>query len=339
VPDRALSAPAASGRWGTCDTRGLRQPAALVFNPHAGRKLGLDTNAHGRDEVQAALRAEGIPFDLWETERPGHATDLARRAVTERRELVIAAGGDGTIHEVARGLVNTDTVLALMPLGSVMNLARTLWIPRDPPGAARTIAVGRVLAMDVGRVGGRVFLEAAGVGLVAGLFGYFNKLDSSQPTLGVLRAALRYVRQVETANVSLEFDEGRLDASTLVVNIANAPYMGAALAIAPEARLDDGLLEVTILDRTNLRRLLVYLAVIADGRAAPPPPHTRTLRTRRLRVAVGHGDRPLPVHADGVPIGATPTTFEVAPAALRVVVGPPAETGIRPWATTEPRQS
>ena len=83
----------------------------------------------------------------------------------------------------------------------------------------------------------------------------------------------------------------------------------------------------------------MYLAVIADGRAAPPPPHTRTLRTRRLRVAVGHGDRPLPVHADGVPIGATPTTFEVAPAALRVVVGPPAETGIRPWAIAEPRQS
>ena len=72
------------------------------------------------------------------------------------RSEVIAAGGDGTIHEVARGLLNTDTALALMPLGSVMNLARTLWIPRDPPGAARTIAVGRVLAMDVGRVGARV---------------------------------------------------------------------------------------------------------------------------------------------------------------------------------------
>jgi diacylglycerol kinase (ATP) len=294
--------------------------------------LGLATNFHGLNEVQAALDAERISFDLWETERPGHATALAERAVLEGRELVIAAGGDGTIHEVARGLVNTDVVLALMPLGSVMNLARTLWIPHNPQGAAQAIGAGRVLAVDLGRVGRHIFLEAAGVGVVAGLFSYFNKLDSSHPDLKVVAAALRFIRQVGTADALLEFDGGTLGAKTQAVSVANAPYVGAAFAVAPRARMDDGLLDVTVFDHTKLPRLLLYLALTAGGRPEPAPPHTQMLRTRWLRVAVGDGERPLPVHADGDPSGTTPATFGVATAALRVIVGTPADRGIRAWA-------
>ncbi|MDP8921516.1 MAG: diacylglycerol kinase family lipid kinase [Chloroflexota bacterium] len=330
---------ASARRWGTCDIRRLRQPAALVFNPHAGRKLGLATNTNGQDEVQAALRAEGIRFDLWATERSGHATELARRAVVERRELVIVAGGDGTVNEVAHGLANTDTVLALMPLGSIMNMARTLWIPRDLTGAARTIAEGKVLAMDMGRVGEHYFLEAAGVGVVAGLFGYFDNLDSGGPRVGVLRAALRFARQLGTPHVRLEYDGGTLQAHAPAVSIANGPYVGAAYANAPAARIDDGLLDITVFGRTGLPRLLVYLALIAGGRPSPLPAHALTLRAAWLRVAVRHRDRPLPVHADGVPVGITPTTFEVAPAALRVVVGPPADAGIRAWELVRPMPS
>ena len=99
-------------RWGSIDVRNVLQPAVLVFNPNAGRKLGVETNADGADEVQAALRAENIPFEPRPTERAGHATDLARQAVAEGRELVIAAGGDGTINEIAHGLANTQTALA-----------------------------------------------------------------------------------------------------------------------------------------------------------------------------------------------------------------------------------
>src|SRR5689334_4411933 len=150
-------------RWDHLDIRALRHPAALIFNPNAGHKLGIDTNTSGADDVQAALRGADIPFDAWPTEHAGHATDLAQRAVAEGRELVIAAGGDGTVNETARGLADTPTVLGLMPLGSIMNVARTLWVPRDLPMAARTIAEGKVLAMDMGRIGERYFLEAAGV--------------------------------------------------------------------------------------------------------------------------------------------------------------------------------
>jgi YegS/Rv2252/BmrU family lipid kinase len=316
-----------STRWGKLD---LRQPAALVFNPHAGKKVGVSTNTHGLDDVQAALHAEGIAFELWQTEGPGHATALAQRAVLEGYKVVIAAGGDGTLHEVAHGLANTDVALAPLPIGSIMNLARALWIPRDLHGAVRTIKAGHLLAIDIGRVGEHDFLEAAGVGVGAGLFGYFNKLDNSGLSLGEAREALQFVEKVGTPDVFLEFEGGVLEVKSQAVNIANAPYVGAAVAVAPEARLDDGLLEVTVVDHASLPHLLMHVAMRAGGRHPHAAPDMRIVRTPWLRVSVRQGA--LPVHADGDPLGETPVSFEVAKAALTVVVGEPSSSGIRPWA-------
>jgi diacylglycerol kinase (ATP) len=323
-------------RWMQCDPRRLRRPAALIFNPKAGQKLGLSTNVAGADEVQAALRGETIPFEPQPTERAGHATELARRAVHEGRELVIAAGGDGTVNEVAQGLAGSNTVLGLMPLGSIMNVARTLWIPRDLALAARTLAQGKVLAMDMGRIGDSYFLEAAGVGLDAGLFGYFERMEEGASRLGSLRAALRFLRQLGTPRVTVDYDQGgRIEARAPMVSIANGPYVGAAYAIAPGARIDDGLLDVVVFRRTSIARILLHLLLIAGGRALPPPAQARTLQVKRVRVNRRRG-RPLPVHADGDPSGVTPVEFEVAPGALRVIVGPPDETGICAWEVVGP---
>jgi diacylglycerol kinase (ATP) len=324
-----------TARWTNIDVRNLRQPAALVFNPNAGQKLGVEMNSGSADEVQAALRAEGIPFDAMPTERAGHATELARQAVAEGRELVIAAGGDGTVNEVAHGIANTETVLGLMPLGSIMNVARTLWVPRDLAGAARTIADGKVLAMDMGRSGDRFFLEAAGVGLDAGLFGYFERLESGAGRFATLRAAFRFVRQLGNPRVTVEYEGGKLETRTPMVSIANGPYVGAAYAIGPEARIDDGLLDVVVFRHTSIPRVLLHLVLIAGGRPLPPPPQARTLRVSSVRVQKRRG-RPLPVHADGDPIGVTPAQFDAAPAALRVIVGPPETTGICAWEVVGP---
>jgi diacylglycerol kinase family enzyme len=232
-------------------------------------------------------------------------------------------------------LADTETILGLMPLGSIMNVARTLWIPRDLPLAARTIAQGKVLAMDVGRLGDRFFLEAAGIGLDAGLFGYFDRLEGGSSRLGVLRAAVRFMRQLGSPRVRVEYDGGRIEAKAPMVSVANGPYVGAAYAIAPEARIDDGLLDVLVFRQTSIPRILLHLALVAGGRPLPPPPQARTVRARSVRVSTRRR-RPLPVHADGDPVGTTPVQAEVAPAALRVIVGPPNETGIRAWEVVGP---
>ncbi|MBV9581051.1 MAG: YegS/Rv2252/BmrU family lipid kinase [Chloroflexi bacterium] len=331
----AVASVGQSARWMHLDVHALRQPAALIFNPHAGRKLGIETNAGGADDVQAALRATGIAFDAWPTERAGHATELAERAVAEGRELVVGAGGDGTINEIARGLATTETVLGLMPLGSIMNVARTLWVPRDLARAAQTIVEGKVLAMDMGRVGERYFLEAAGIGLDAGLFSYFGHLDQGAAWPRVARATWRFLRQLGRPRVGVEFPGGAFRTHAPMVSIANGPYVGAAYAIAPNARVDDGLLDAIIFRHTGIARVLLHMALVAGGRSLPPPPQARVLRVPWLRVSKQHG-RPLPVHADGNPVGITPVEVHAAPAALRVITGPPDSAGLLAWEVVGP---
>jgi diacylglycerol kinase (ATP) len=129
--------------------------------------------------------------------------------------------------------------------------------------------------------------------------------------------------------------EARVSRGLPMVSVANGPDVGSAYAIAPDARIDDGLLDVVAFRHASIPRILLHLVLIAGGRPLPPPTESRVLRTRAVHVAKRRG-RPLPVHIDGDPVGVAPVHFEVAPAALRVIVCPPDETGIRAWDVVGP---
>jgi len=318
-----LTTIAAEGRLDWLDVASLDPSPRLIVNPHAGRKLGLPTNVATLDAVEAALAEAGIHVQLEQTKAPRHATELARQAVRDGCKLIIAAGGDGTVAEVGAALVDTGSALGIMPLGSIMNMARTLCIPRDLKLAASTIAAGRVLAMDVGRVHDQLFLEAGGVGLTAGLFAYFNRLDGGhERPRNVLRAMIRFLRNLGHPRLVIVADGQRFTVRALQVTISNGPFVGAAYALAPQARVDDGLLDVVIFRGLGAIRVMLHMALVAGGRRLPQPPGVQLVRARSVDVT-GRRRRPLPVHADGVAIGVTPAHFEVLPAALRVMVGQP----------------
>jgi YegS/Rv2252/BmrU family lipid kinase len=304
--------------------RGLDPPPRLIVNPRAGHKLGMPTNPSTLQAVEEALEQAGLSFEVRHTRSPRHATELAREAVSDGCKLVIAAGGDGTVAETGEGLVHTPATLGIMPLGSIMNMARALCIPRDLTGAARAIAEGRVLCMDVGKVAGHVFLEAAGVGLDAGLFGYFNRLDSSRTRmLGILAAAVRFLRQLRRPRLIINADGRQFNVRAPQVTVSNGPYVGAAYLLAPQARIDDGKLDVEIYRGMGAMEVLWHMARVAWGRRLPPPADVQLVRAASVDVSLRRRRRPLPVHADGAVIGVTPTHFEVLPAALRVIVGQP----------------
>jgi YegS/Rv2252/BmrU family lipid kinase len=321
-------------RFSQVNVAALHPPPRLIVNPHAGHKLGIATNAATLQAVQSALQAAGISFDLELTRAPHDATLLARQAVADGCKVVIAAGGDGTVAEAGAGLVESDAALGIMPLGSIMNMARTLCIPRDLRRAALAIAGGQVLAMDVGRVTGRIFLEAGGVGLAAGLFGYFNRLDSghSRP-VSVLRATWRFLRHLRSPRLVIVADGRRFDVRAPQVTVSNGPYVGAAYVLAPQARVDDGKLDVVIFRGMTVARVLLHMALVAGGHRLPSPPGVQLVRARSVDVSLRRRRRPLPVHSDGDVVGVTPAHFEVLPAALRVIVGPPE--GPCAWGPTE----
>lgn len=331
IAESARPTGVAASRRRSLNVGALKQPAVLIFNPHAGQKLGLTTNAGGPGAAEAALGAIQIPYEAWPTKKAGHATELARQAVLQGRELVIAAGGDGTVAEVAHGLASTETVLGVMPMGSIMNIARTLCLPRDLDAAAETISHGQVLAMDVGRTRDVHFLEAAGVGLDAGLFSYFNRADRGTLSLpAAVRSAFRFLRLLGRPPLTILADGEQMDVRAPMVVVANGPFVGAAYTIAPEALIDDGLLDLIIFSGASVPRMLLYLAAVAGGRSVAPPPHTRALRAASIEIA-NRRRRPLPAHADGVNIGTTPARFDAMPAALNILVGAPALDGSCAW--------
>jgi diacylglycerol kinase (ATP) len=313
----------AAGRLSTLDVRALDPPPRLIMNPRAGQKLGVSTNAGGVDVVCEALAEVGLHVELQPTEHPKHGTELARQAVKDGCKLVIAAGGDGTVSEVGEGLAESDTALGIMPMGSIMNMARTLCIPRDLRQAAEVIAAGQVLAMDAGRVSDHYFLEAGGVGLAAGLFGYFERVDTGRVRLrGALRGSWRFLTNIGTPRLFIEVDGEAMTVRAPMVTVSNGPFVGAAYALAPQARVDDGLLDVVIFRRASALRILLHMLLVAGGRRLPPPPDAQVLRARSVRIVTAHR-RPLPVHADGSLVGTTPVHFEVLPTSLKVLIGQP----------------
>jgi diacylglycerol kinase (ATP) len=291
----------------------------LVINPKAGQKAGVTTNPFTPADAEELLTRHDIQADVLCSERPAHATVLAKEAVADGYERIIAAGGDGTVAEVAESLANTPATLGILPLGSVMNVARMLGIPRDLEGAAAVIQAGQVARIDVGRARATArqtfFLEAAGVGIDAGLFAYVNQIDKGN--WRSLRPLFNFVWRYRPRRLRIRLDNRELRVRAMMVTVANGPYLGAGLTLAPDAKVDDHRFDVRVFRRFSKFELIRYAFSIANGRHAYNP-KVRTYQARTVEIT---SNRPLMAHADSRPLGTTPARFELLPGALRVYVG------------------
>lgn len=305
---------------------------AMILNPKAGQKAGVTTNPITLEDVRELLNRHGIEAEYFCTERADHATELARQAVEEGYERILAAGGDGTVAEVAQALIGSQAILGVLPLGSVMNVARMLGIPRDLEGAAEVIEAGRVSRIDAGKARGRArtayFLEAGGVGIDAGLFAYINQIDKGN--WASLRPLLTFIWRYRPRRLQIRLDGRPIAVRAMMVTVANGPYLGAALTLAPDAKIDDRRFDVRIFTRFGKLELIRHLLSIAGGRRA----YNAKVVTRQARVVEITARRPLMAHADSHPLGTTPVRFELLPAALSVFVGQGA--GLEPALDHEP---
>lgn len=260
------------------------------------------------------MERHGLGDELVETGSEDEAVESARVAVDEGYDVVVAAGGDGTIGLIGRQLLGSETALGILPLGSVMNIPRMIGLPRDLDEAAQVLGSGHVRQIDVGQAGDTIFFEAGSVGLHAAISRDIAKVDDGDygAILRSIVAAFRY----RPSRMTIELDDGEaIETRALLVAIANGQYMGAGFTVAPEAILDDGLFDVRIFLHYSKRELMLHFASIAFGRRVYGP-HVRTERAAKVHIT---SRTPLPTRADSQDLGTTPVVFETRPQLLRVV--------------------
>ena len=300
----------------------MTQRYRIIRNPSAGAKGGISTNGCTPEELCALAERHGLGQDIVEPADEDAARAAARAAVAEGIDVVVAAGGDGTAGLVAEELLGKATALGILPLGSVMNIARALGVPRDLEAAAALIPTGTTVAVDAGEAttadDRRVrFLEAGSVGMNAAMFREAARFDDGHwaSILRTIWVALRY----RPARMVLELDRGKVRTRALMVTVSIGPYTGVGMTVAPGARLDDGQFDVRVFRGFSKWELIRHLASIAFGRRHYAP-HVSTYRSATVRITSRH---PLPARADGVDLGMTPVTFRTLPSALRVVIPSP----------------
>lgn len=297
--------PGRPGRWSR---------VRVIWNANAGSKGGLSTNSCTEEELRELLERHGLGADVHATGSAEDARALAAEAVREGYDLVVAAGGDGTIGLVAGELLGSRTALGILPLGSVMNVARSIGLPREREAAAEVLGSGEVRAIDVGLARHRPFYEVGSVGMNAAMFREAQRFDRGD-WLSILRTlwvAIRY----RPARMEIRLDDRVVRTRALMVTVANGPYTGMGMTVAPEARLDDGRFDIVVFRRFSKLRLVRHLAGVAFGRYRPAP-EIETYRSRTVRITSAH---PLPCRADSRDLGMTPVEFTVRAGSLRVVL-------------------
>jgi len=282
----------------------------VVANPVSGRGRAA---AMAHRAVQR-LKAAGWQVDLLVTKAPGEA---GRMVVESDHDRVLVCGGDGTVGEVAAALAHRDTPLGILPSGRGNDFAAVLGIPTDRDRAVEVFLGGVVRTVDLGRANDRLFCTVAGIGFDAevnqrvqgwpwGLLGRWSY------TVGVVACVPGF--RLPMMTVTGPF--GRVERRGYLVAVSNGGRYGGGIRIAPDSSPDDGLLDVCLVGEVGRLELLRLLPTAYSGGHVLHPAVTMY----RGDEIVVETDRPMPVVADGEPLGRTPVRFTVAPAALRVVV-------------------
>ncbi|HEX6385719.1 MAG TPA: diacylglycerol kinase family protein [Anaerolineae bacterium] len=278
-------------------------------------------------------RSRGWQVDIQPTRAPGHATELARQAADAGRTLVMAAGGDGTLGDVADGLVGTETIMAPLPVGTANSFGKELLMPRPTLldkrhklfQAASSLAAGRVHRVDLGfacdsQGRGRHWLLWAGAGADGFLVDELEprpKWSKKLGSLGYFLQGLVVAPQFPHMMAHVSVDGRVFEDELLLVVISNCRlYAGGELVLSPQARMDDGLFEVWLFRGHGLSRILRYLVEARVGRHRSDPGVT-LVHGRHITIQT---DPVMPCQTDGERAGRTPLSCQIKPGALRLLV-------------------
>jgi YegS/Rv2252/BmrU family lipid kinase len=287
-----------------------------IINPISG--AGADQHVAGRRValLGAELERRRLRADIHLTAHAGHAHALAREAVANRADLVIVWGGDGTVNETGAALLDTTSALGLVPAGSGNGLAAALGTPFDSRAAIAAALDGQIRSIDAGMLAGRPFFNIAGIGVDARIAALFNvRARGARGRWPYILIGVREGCRYSGLEYELELDGERRASRALLIAFANGGEYGNRIRLSAGARLDDGLLDATIVEDRSVVARFWHARHLARGSADRAP----NVVARQIRGAVIRAACPMEYHVDGEPgVADGPIEVGIRPRALLI---------------------
>jgi diacylglycerol kinase (ATP) len=298
----------------------------VILNPIAGKGAGLVL----RSAIETYLRGLGIEYDLSITERIGHGIELAQDAAQKKYEILVAAGGDGTVNEIINGLMQSKRkghkppALAVLPIGRGNDFAYSMGVPKLWQDAAQTLVKAKRHPLDIGIAKselfpkGRYFGNGVGIGFDA-VVGFVAAKSKLTGFMAYLAAAIKTIfLYFHAPTIKLELDDQTITQPDLMVSIMNGRRMGGTFMMAPESKHDDGVFDLCIAGQVSRLGIFALIPHFMKGDQAKQKA-VKTARSRKVIATAVKGT--LPAHADGETLceKGKQVSVELLPAELEII--------------------
>jgi len=288
---------------------------ALILNPAAGRGKGVQLE----DSLRTRLGEVFGEVAHFRTQHPEHAREIANR-IRNEFEVIIAAGGDGTVHEVVNGMMGGRATLAVIPIGSGNDFVKMLNLPLDPEAAIQVIRNNHRMKIDIGKVGEGYFPNGLGIGFDAWVVRESSKVKRLRGFLIYLYSVIKTIFIYRNEPVKFHANGQVRNKDIFLIAVGNGVAMGGGFYLTPDARINDGLFDVCIIHALRKREAFQNLPKAINGSHITMP-QVEMLRTDRLKIVSEKG---IAAHADGELLGMELKELDISlePAALEVIYHP-----------------
>lgn len=289
-----------------------KRKICFIYNPISGaRRLG-----RFEDLIRQNLDLDKFDFVIRETRSPKDAMRLSSSAAQEGFDIIVAAGGDGTINEIVQGMGASSLVLGIIPIGSGNGLARHLEIPLEPEKAIKLINNFNTRIIDIASINGYPFASIAGLGFDARVANKYRKLKI-RGFYGYFRVVTWEFFSYRESEFTMTFNNQTIKRRALLLSIANSNQFGYNTIIAPTAELDDGLLDVVVMKKFPVGEIPRVIGLLFTGKIDQSP-YIESFKTREIFIVRKRGKR---VNIDGEAIKMGKEIFiRIQPAAIKVIV-------------------
>ena len=286
----------------------------FIINP----KSGTDRKIYIRQSIGRNIDTNKYTYQVRYTEYAGHAEVIAREAAEAGIDIAVAVGGDGTVNEVARALIHTNTALGIIPCGSGNGLARHLQLPMDPEGAISMINAGNIKDLDYGTMNGLPFFCTCGMGFDAFVSMKFAN-SGKRGLISYIENTLRETLTYKPDTYTLRFDDQQVQQRAFVIACANASQYGNNAFIAPSASMSDGLMDITVLEPFAAIEAPQLALQLFNGTLGTNS-RVKTFKAKKVSITRTGDD---PVHVDGDPLNTGKSIeVEIHSKGIKMVVNP-----------------